>query len=73
MDDRKEFRFEKALHVVGGQILTRASSQKDLGVTITSDLKWDSHIKNVVSKAYRMLGFLRKNTANSYFNSHTKK
>ena len=31
---------------------------KYLGVTITSDLKWNSHIRNVCSKANRTLGFL---------------
>ena len=30
-------------------------------VTITSDLKWNSHIRNVSSKANRTLGFLRRN------------
>ena len=36
-------------------------SIKYLGVTITSDLKWNSHIRNVCSKANRTLGFLRRN------------
>ena len=34
---------------------------KYLGVTITSDLKWNSHIRNVCSKANRILEFLRRN------------
>ena len=29
--------------------------------SITSDLKWNSHIRNVCSKANRTLGFLRRN------------
>ena len=28
---------------------------------ITSDLKWNSHIRNVCSKANRTVGFLRRN------------
>ena len=28
------------------------------GVTLTSDLKWNSHIRNVCSKANRTVGFL---------------
>ena len=36
-------------------------SIKYLGVTITSDLKWNSHIRNVFSRANRTLGFLRRN------------
>ena len=31
---------------------------KDLGVVFTSDLKFDVHIKNSISKAYRNLGFI---------------
>ena len=34
---------------------------KYLGVTIQSDLKWDSHINNITSKANKTLGFLQRN------------
>ena len=37
------------------------STQKDLGILITNNLKWSPHISNIVSKANRMLGFLRRN------------
>ena len=33
---------------------------KYLGVTITSDLKWNTHISNICTKANRTLGFLRR-------------
>ena len=36
------------------------SSQKDLGVTVTSDLKWNRHINNITSKGYKTLGFLQR-------------
>ena len=52
--------------------LTRPSSQKDLGITISKDLKWNSHINQAVSKGYRMLGFRRRHT-NRHFDSETKK
>ena len=32
-----------------------------LGVTITNDLKWNTHITNICSKANRTFGFLRRN------------
>ena len=32
-----------------------------LGVTITKDLKWNTHISNVCTKASRNLDFLRRN------------
>ena len=31
------------------------------GVTITSDLRWNTHVSNVCTKANRTLGFLRRN------------
>ena len=36
-------------------------SIKYLGITITSDLRWDTHVSNVCTKANRTLGFLRRN------------
>ena len=36
-------------------------SIKYLGVTITSDLRWNTHVSNVSTKANRTLGFLRRN------------
>ena len=33
---------------------------KYLGVTITNDLKWNTHISNICTKANRTLGFLRR-------------
>ena len=32
-----------------------------LGVTISSDLRWNSHVANVVNRANRILGLLRRN------------
>ena len=34
---------------------------KYLGVTITSELRWNTHVSNVCTKANRTLGFLRRN------------
>ena len=34
---------------------------KYLGVPITNDLKWNTHIYNICTKANRTLGFLRRN------------
>ena len=36
---------------------------KYLGVTITNDLKWNTHVCNICTKANRTLGFLRRNLA----------
>ena len=51
----------KADYALHGHKLSRVTSAKYLGVTITDDLKWDSHISEVCAKANRTIGFLRRN------------
>ena len=46
---------------VGRQVLCITDNTKYLGLTITSDLKWNSHIQKVTSKANSVLGLLRRN------------
>ena len=40
---------------------THLENIKYIGVTITSDLRWNTHVSNVCTKANRTLGFLRRN------------
>ncbi|KAL8583755.1 hypothetical protein ACOMHN_000376 [Nucella lapillus] len=42
-------------------MLETVKAVKYLGVTIQGDLCWDDHINNIVSKANKTLGFLRRN------------
>ena len=42
-------------------ILQQVSSNPYLGITISEDLKWGTHISNTVKKANSTLGFLRRN------------
>ena len=58
--DKKHNKIQ-ASYTLEGTVLENVESIKYLGVTITSDLKWNSHIRNVFSKANRTLGFLRRN------------
>ena len=44
-----------------GTVLENVESIKYLGITITSDLKWNTHVSNICTKANRTLGFLRRN------------
>ena len=44
-----------------GHILANVPSAKYLGVTLTQDLKWDTHIQNIRMKANQTIGFLRSN------------
>jgi hypothetical protein len=48
-------------YTLGRSTLKQTSSHSYLGVEITGDLKWNSHISNVTAKANRSLGFIRRN------------
>ena len=41
--------------------LEHVPSAKYLGITITSDLKWESHVTNISQKANKTIGFLKRN------------
>lgn len=47
--------------LLGDTSLERVSKYKYLGVLITDDLKWESHINAVCSKARRIIGMLYRN------------
>ena len=51
----------EASYTLEGTALENVDSIKYLGVTITNDLKWNTHINNICTKANRTLGFLRRN------------
>ena len=51
----------QANYTLEGTVLESVESIKYLGVTITNDFKWNTHIFNVCTKANRILGFLRRN------------
>ena len=46
-----------AFYKLEGTVLENVESIKYLGVTITKDLKWNTHISNVCTKANRTLVF----------------
>ena len=58
---RKRIKKIHASYTLEGTNLENAESIKYLGVTITSDLRWNTHVSNVCTKANRTLGFLRRN------------
>ena len=58
---RKRIKKIRASYTLEGTNLENVESIKYLGVTITSDLRWNTHVSNVCTKANRTLGFLRRN------------
>ena len=58
---RKRIKKIHASYTLKGTNLENVESIKYLGVTITSDLRWNTHVSNVCTKANRTLGFLRRN------------
>ena len=57
---RKRISFDRSYRINNVE-LKCTSTQKDLGIHITSDLSWDKHIESITAKANRMLGFLKRN------------
>ena len=56
--NKKPIEFDYTLH---GHTLDHVTKAKYLGVTISSDLEWESHINNITKKANNTLGFLKRN------------
>ena len=55
-------KFQYKLH---NEALEKVKSAKYLGITITSDLRWNKHIATVTSKANKALGFVKRNIHSS--------
>ena len=49
-----------ASYILEGTDLENVESIKYLGVKISSDLRWNTHVSNVCTKANRTIGFLKR-------------
>ena len=58
---RKRTNTIEASYTLEGTVIENVDSIKYLGVTITHDRRWNTHISNMCTKANRTLGFLRRN------------
>ena len=58
---RKRIKKIHASYTLEGTVLENVESIKYLGVTISNDLRWNTHVSNICTKANRTLGFLRQN------------
>lgn len=57
---KKKKQFQSNYNINRTQLLT-VSEFKYLGVYFTTDLSWTRHIDHITAKAYRVLGFMKRN------------
>ena len=48
-------------YYIDGQKLSPVKNHPYLGVMLSNDLRWNSHVENIVVKANKSLGFVRRN------------
>ena len=58
---RKRIKKIHASYTLERTVLENVESIKYLGVTITNDLRWNTHVSNICTKANRTPSFLRRN------------
>ena len=58
---RKRINKISKVYSLEGTVLENVDNIKYLGVTVSKDLKWHTHVSNVCTKAHRTLGFLIRN------------
>ena len=58
---KKKRRVFQSTYKLHNQVLEVTNASRYLGVKVTEDLTWSSHISEVAGKANRTLGFLRRN------------
>ena len=59
-------------HFISGVEIPLVNSTRDLGVLITDTLSWSDHIHLITSKAYKMLGLIRRSFSNTLSVSNKK-
>lgn len=47
-------------YMLNGVILEHVDSFKDLGVTVSSNLNWNTHVNNIIAKANRVNGLIKR-------------
>ena len=57
----RSFRPIAAVYMINGEVLTRVTKYKDLGVTFQSDLSFCLHFSTIISDASKTLGFIMRN------------
>ena len=62
----KSIKSQNNAYFIEGAALETVSHINDLGVIFDSDLSFIKHIDNIISKAFRLLGFIKRNTKYIY-------
>ena len=57
---RKRIKTIYSSYTPEGTVLENVGSIKSIGLTITNDLRWNTYVSNICTKANRTLGFLRR-------------
>ena len=57
---RKRIKKINASYNLEGTVLDNVENIKYLGITITNNLKWSTHVSNICTRANRILGFLTR-------------
>ena len=52
-------------YTINATVINSLTTHKDLGISISSDLEWSLHQDNVLTKAYKTLGLIRRTFSNS--------
>ena len=58
-----DFKHTSTSVLIGGQHLAPTENTKDLGLTISADLKWNEHILHKLSQANKVFCMIRKNVS----------
>lgn len=58
----RRFNYINYEYSINNQILVRKNQCRDLGVQLQSNLKYNQHYENITNKAYKLLGFIIRNT-----------
>ena len=58
---RKRIKKINASYNIEGTVLDNVENIKYFGITITNDLKWNTHVSSICTNANRTLGFLGRN------------
>jgi len=53
-------KYSTATYFVNNKSIATVDSTKDLGITITQNLTWESHYNLISGKAYKILGLIHR-------------